>query len=203
VIDLLVVMMVIVGGRIIPFFTERRVTGVRRIRWVERTTNTAPIVLAVVDIVDPRSVYVGVLSPLLAALLIIRMYGWRPWAVRDEPMLWVMHLGDLWLAIGLCLRALSLLGHGFPELTALHAITVGALGSFAIGMMTRVPLGHTGRPIAAGRVMTGAFILINVAAVLRVGVPSMIPLAGILWALGFGIYFVTFLPVHFGPSRAS
>jgi uncharacterized protein involved in response to NO len=69
--------------------------------------------------------------------------------------------------------------------------------------MTRVPLGHTGRPIAAGRVMTGAFILINVAAVLRVGVPSMIPLAGILWALGFGIYFVTFLPVHFGPSRAS
>ena len=202
VIDFLSVMMVVVGGRIVPFFTERRVTGVKRIRWVERTTNAAPMLLTVVDIVAPGSLYVGVLSSALVALILIRMYGWKPWAVLQEPMLWVMHLGYLWLAVGFALRGISLLGHGFPELTALHAITAGALGSLAIGMMTRVPLGHTGRAMQAGKVMTVAFVLVNIAGLLRAAVPSLWPLAGMLWVLTFGIYFVRFLPIHFGSLRA-
>ena len=205
VIDLLTVMMLVVGGRVIPFFTERRIAGLKVSRppWVERLVNGGVLLVAVLDIALPGSVVVGVASLALALLAAIRLWGWHPWAVWREPMLWILHLGYLWLVVGLTLRGLALLTHALPEITALHAITTGALGSLSIGMMTRVPLGHTGRGIVAGKAMTTAFLLVNVAAVLRVSAPHLLSAAGVLWATAFAIYFIRFLPVHLGPLRAS
>jgi uncharacterized protein involved in response to NO len=56
---------------------------------------------------------------------------------------------------------------------AVHALTVGALGGLTLGMMARVALGHTGRPIQARPVMIAAFVLINLAAVIRVILPLL------------------------------
>lgn len=89
-----------------------------------------------------------------------------------------------------------------PEITALHAITTGALGSLAIGMMTRVPLGHTERALAADKAMLVAFVLVNVGALLRISAPTLFPMAGLLCGTAFAIYFVRFLPIHFGDLRA-
>ena len=81
-------------------------------------------------------------------------------------------------------------------------MTVGALGSLAIGMMTRVALGHTGRPLVAGRSMAVAFLLVTVGALLRVtGFSALMPLAGCSWTVAFAIYLVRFVPVHLGPLR--
>ncbi|MGH8308139.1 MAG: NnrS family protein [Gammaproteobacteria bacterium] len=204
VIDLLTVLMLVIGGRVIPFFTQRRLSGieVRSYRWVNWSVNGGAALLVLLDIILPGSMVLAIVSLLVALLVLVRLSGWRSLKTWREPMLWVLHLGYLWLAIGLILRGVSLLTHDFPEITALHAITVGALGSLSIGMMTRVPLGHTGRLLTAGVPMTVAFGLVTLAAILRVsGVSSLWSIAGIVWTLAFAIYFIRFIPVHFGPRR--
>jgi uncharacterized protein involved in response to NO len=203
-IDLFTVLMPVIGGRVIPFFTGRRLNNatIRRYRWLDWSVNGGGALLVLLDILLPSSVTLGVVSFAVAALVLARWWLWQPWKTWREPMLWVLHLGYLWLAAGLVLRGSALVSNALPEITALHAITVGALGSLSIGMMTRVPLGHTGRKLEAGRTMTVAFALVSAAAVLRlINLPSLLPLAGLLWAFAFGIYFVRFLPVHFGRLR--
>lgn len=204
VIDLLVVLMLVIGGRVIPFFTERRLTQVRlgSRTWLNAAVNSGAALVLLLDLVLPGSIALGVASLVLALLVAARLYGWRPWVTLGEPMLWILHAGYLWLAVGLVLRGIALTAGGLTELTAVHALTVGALGSLSIGMMTRVALGHTGRPLSAGWPMATAFILVTLAAAVRVsGVVGLLSLAGTLWTAAFAIYFLRFLPVHLGPLR--
>lgn len=205
VIDLLVVLMLVIGGRVIPFFTERRLPEVKPSSrtWLNGTVNGGAALVLLLDVALPGSVPLGVASLSLALFVAARLYGWRPWRTVGEPMLWILHAGYLWLAVGLTLRGLALMTGWLAELTAVHALTVGALGSLAIGMMTRVALGHTGRHLTAGWPMALAFILVITAAGLRVsGMVSLLSLAGTLWTAAFAIYFLRFLPVHLGPLRA-
>ena len=197
-IDLLTVLMLAIGGRVIPFFTARRLgdVTVRHCRWLDWGVNGGAACLMLLDILLPGSSMLGALSLAVAALVALRWWNWRPWGALREPMLWVLHLGYLWLAAGLILRGVALISGALTEITALHAITAGALGSLSIGMMTRVTLGHTGRAMTAGPFMTAAFVLVNVAAVLRlIGTSGLLPSAGTLWALAFAVCFVRFLPV--------
>lgn len=205
VIDLFAVLMLAIGGRVIPFFTSRRLSNVtiRHYRWLDWCVNGGAALLVLIDIVLPGSPALGVISLVVAALVLLRWGNWQPWKTGREPMLWVLHLGYLWLAAGLALRGAALVSGALPEITALHAITVGALGSLSIGMMTRVALGHTGRDMRAGPFMTTAFILVSVAAVLRlINTPALLPVAGVLWALAFAIFFIRFVPVMFTPRHS-
>jgi len=205
VIDLLALLMLVMGGRIIPFFTSRRFpqVHVRRWRWLDWGVNAGAALLLVVDVLWPASSALAVLSLAVALLALVRLVAWQPYRGLAEPMLWVLYLGYLWLAAGLALRGMALLTGSLPEITALHAITAGALGSLGIGMMTRVALGHTGRPLKAGYAMSVAFLLVNVAALLRIVTPGLLSLAALLWALAFAIYLVRFLPVLLGPLRVT
>lgn len=204
VIDLFALLMLAIGGRVIPFFTGRRLNNVtiRRYRWLDWCVNGGAVLLVLLDIVLPGSLALGVISLVVAALVLLRWWNWQPWKTGREPMLWVLHLGYLWLAAGLALRGAALLSSALAEITALHAITVGALGSLSIGMMTRVALGHTGRDMTAGPFMTTAFILVSVAAVLRlINATALLPIAGVLWALAFAIFFIRFVPVMFASRQ--
>ena len=117
-------------------------------------------------------------------------------------MLWVLHLGYGWLALGLGLTAAAA---WLPTLVmpAVHALTVGALGGLTLGMMARVALGHTGRPIEAAPVMIAAFALINLAAAIRVIPPLLSPAhylpwlmaAGGLWSLAFLLFLFHYTPI--------
>jgi len=86
---------------------------------------------------------------------------------------------------------------------AAHAFTFGGMGVVTVGMMVRVSLGHTGRPMRASKLMTFAFILINVATLFRVVLPLLIPsqylnvmaLSGGLWVVAFGLFVWKFTPM--------
>ena len=204
VIDLFTVLMLTVGGRVIPFFTGRRLQNAKpqRWHWLDWSVNGGAVLLVLLDILLPGSTVLAVISLVVAALVLVRWWNWQPWKTWREPMLWVLHLGYLWLAVALILRGIALLTSVLPEISALHAITVGALGSLSLGMMTRVALGHSGHPLKAGAFMTTAFALVSIAAILRlIGAPGLLPLAGVLWALAFAIYFLRFLPVMLTPRR--
>ena len=206
--DLIILLIVIMGGRVIPFFTERALSGVspRRWQWIEWSSIASVIAFMLAELFLPGSIPAGVMAGLAAASNGLRLAGWytkRFWAV---PLLWVLHLGYAWVVVGFCLKTLAVLDLVPPQLT-LHAFTVGGIGVLTLGMMARVSLGHTGRPLKAAGPVAFAFALINLAAVLRGIVPIIFPywllqlaaLSGGLWILSFLIFVVIYTPILISP----
>ncbi|MEA5444462.1 NnrS family protein [Gammaproteobacteria bacterium AB-CW1] len=206
--DLMLLLMVIMGQRIIPFFTERRLPhlGVRRSPLLMLLT---PMVVAAGLLAN----YLGWPMPAMAlmlsaaVLLLVHMTLWRSWGSWPEPMLWILHLGYLWLALALVLRAGSL-GFGWmPYSTAGHAVSVGALGALGLGMLARVSLGHTGRMIQAKPWIVLAFVLVSLAAVFRLmtGFPIgllmqwLFGLSALSWILAWLIFAISYAPILTGP----
>lgn len=205
----LMVLLVIMSGRVIPFFTKNRLpaAGVGRSERLD-TLATAAVVLAVVlSVAAPLTPASGLAALAAAVSLIVRSIPWRPLATRSVPMLWVLHAGHAWIAAALFLRAVLDLGLDLPASAPDHAFTIGGIGILTLGMMARTARGHTGRPIEATRLMTAAFTIINLAAIVRVFGPIAVPefqvpvigLSGLLWATAFVLYLVEYAPILLGP----
>lgn len=191
-VDLLTLLMAAIGGRVIPFFTTRRMPELKIVsnKTLTFAVNGGALLALLCDLLAISDPVRGAISIALALLVLMRLAGWRGWRTLREPMLWVLHLGYLWLAAGLALRGLGLLGAWTqPEIETLHGITVGALGTLSIGMMSRVALGHSGRAIHASRWLIAAFMLPSVAAIVRLACgPAGWIWAACLWVLAFAIY---------------
>jgi len=137
---------------------------------------------------------------LAGALHGLRLLRWKGWAALGEPLIWVLHLGYAWLAIALTLLGLAGLTDGVPETAAIHALTTGAFGTMILAVMTRASLGHTGRAVTAGPGTTAIFILITLAAILRVvapflndpGLSALLWMGGIAWAAAYGLFSVLY-----------
>ncbi|HRH01170.1 MAG TPA: NnrS family protein, partial [Polyangiaceae bacterium] len=109
-----------------------------------------------------------------------------------------------WVPLGLALRVAAALTPLVPPSLATHALTVGAIGGMTLGMMARVSLGHTGRALEVGRSVTAAFVLVTLAALVRVGGPLALGAArtrialhvsGALWTAAFALFVVAYAPI--------
>jgi uncharacterized protein involved in response to NO len=201
---LLLLVLLIVAGRVMPFFTQGGVAGARPRprRAVEWLTYALAVPFVLTDAFLPGTPSAGVLGLALALVQGVRLAGWHDRRAWGIPILAVLYWGYVWLILGLALSGLAHLGliAGFP---ALHALTVGAVGVFTLGMMVRVTLGHTGRPMVAPRLSILAFWLINLAALTRVAGPLLWPawsvawwtLSGVLWVLAFAAFLGTVGPM--------
>jgi uncharacterized protein involved in response to NO len=200
VVDLLMVLMLAIGGRVIPFFTGRKLAG--HTMWVNKylvfAVNGGGALVLLCGLAGAPDMARGILMLVVAALAFVRLAGWRGWRTWHEPMLWVLHLGYLWLAIGLAVRGIALLGiTPMPEIDTLHGITVGALGTLSLAMMVRVAQGHSGVPIESNAALTLMFVLPTVAAVLRLGVntPRGWVWAALAWFVAYAIYLLVIAPL--------
>lgn len=199
-VDLLMVLMMAIGGRVIPFFTGRKLPGHKM--WVNRyliwAVNGGGALVLFCGLGGAPALGRGILMLVVAALTLTRLIGWRGWRTLHEPMLWGLHLGYLWLAIGLAVRGLALVG-AYPmiELDTLHGITVGALGTLSLGMMVRVAQGHSGVPIESNPALTLMFVLPTAAAILRLGFnqPAGWMWAATLWFVAYVIYLIVIGPL--------
>lgn len=201
-VDLVIVAIVIVSGRIVPMFTRNatRIDSVRSNPSFERAAIAAVAVLVVVDAVGAPLWCTGSVSALAAVAVFARSRHWGFRSALRQPLLWVLHIGHTWLVVGLALRALSALTPRIPFAAALHALTAGSIGMLTIGMMTRVGLGHTGRMLAVPPRMAVAFASVGIGALLRVlaaltaphAYHALLMLAGTLWSAGFAIYLFTY-----------
>jgi len=84
----------------------------------------------------------GMLLILCGVLAGIRLFRWRLWYCLARPDLICLGLGYGWLALGLILLGWAKLDGGSHFSTAVHAITVGALGTLATNVIVRVTLLH-------------------------------------------------------------
>jgi uncharacterized protein involved in response to NO len=74
----------------------------------------------------------------------VRLSRWRGLATLHEPLLWVLHLGYAWVGFGFFLLGFDALVPYLPQTAAIHALTVGAVGTMTLAVMSRATLGHTG-----------------------------------------------------------
>ena len=199
-VDLLMVLMLAIGGRVIPFFTSRKLPG--HGSWTSRyliwAVNGGGAMVLLWDIGGVPGVTRGALMLAVGLLALVRLAGWRGWRTWREPMLWVLHLGYFWLALGLIVRGLALVGiYAMPEIDTLHGITVGALGTLSLAMMTRVAQGHSGVPIRANAALTVMFALPTIAAAVRLchNQPGGWVWAAALWFIAYAIYLLVIGPL--------
>jgi uncharacterized protein involved in response to NO len=203
-----VTMIVVMGGRVIPSFTDNKLrTRARRWNIVERLVAPATLAALLAALIAPDAPVTALLAALAATVHGVRLAGWythRYWAV---PLLWILHLGYGWIALGFALLALSAAGVAAASGSALHAFTAGGIGVLTLGMMARVALGHTGRLLEPAPAMTLAFAAINLAALVRVAVPLLFPaghaaamaVSGIAWMAAFGLFTAIYTPILLRP----
>jgi uncharacterized protein involved in response to NO len=201
--DMVLLVIAIMAGRVVPSFTNNAVAGAgaRRVRSVEFAALSCVVAILALDLLQlPKAA--AMVALLAAALHALRLALWAPLATRGRPILWILHLSYAWIVVHLALRGLAefvLL----PPVLATHALTVGAIGGITVGMMTRTARGHTARPLGTGPAELWAYSLVQAAAFVRVLVPLALPaaymatvaLSAALWAVAFTIFTVSYVPV--------
>jgi uncharacterized protein involved in response to NO len=206
-VGLILLIIVIMGGRVIPFFTEKGVDGFvrREWPWVERIAPLSVLLVGGVDAFASPGWLVAVSAALAALINGLRLAGWYTHGIWRVPLLWVLHAGYAWLVLGLALKAVAAAG-GFGTLLALHALTIGAIGGITLGMMARVSLGHTGRMLEPPAVMAWAFGLLYGAALVRVFLPLLIDsyvasvvLAAVFWTVAFALFVFSYALILLKP----
>jgi uncharacterized protein involved in response to NO len=208
-VDLVLLLITIIAGRVFPMFT-RNATGVTSIRSIPALDALAIASMAAVTVLDavaPASSLGAVLSGVAGVLAVSRAVHWGAQHSFKHSLVWILHTGYAWLALGLVFRGLGALGGASFASPATHALTVGAIGSLTLGMMSRVALGHSGRMLVASSASGGAFVAINLAAAVRVFVPLLVPAwyfpalvaAGTLWLIAFGTFLVVYTPILWLP----
>jgi uncharacterized protein involved in response to NO len=206
--DLVLLIITVMSGRVIPMFTANAVPGAqpRRVAWIEIGALASVLILLAADLASLPALVVAVVAAVAAVVHGARLALWRPWLTAQRPILWILHASYAWIPVYFTLRALAALGF-VPDGPAIHALTVGAIGGLTLGMMTRVARGHTGRPLTAGRAEIIAYALVQIAAFVRVFVPLIVPqwhfaavvASGLLWSAAFALFTVAFWPVLVRP----
>jgi uncharacterized protein involved in response to NO len=201
--DVVMFVMAVVGGRVIPMFTNNAVlgAGARRVPWLEKASLGAILVLLLMDLFEFHAA-AGVVALFATSVHGARLALWAPVATRGRPILWILHLSYAWIVVHLALRALAGFDVVSPAL-ATHALTVGAIGGLTLGMMTRTARGHTARPLIAGRAEVAAYVLVQAAAAARVIVPLIAPaaylwsvgLSAALWSAAFALFTLVYCPI--------
>jgi uncharacterized protein involved in response to NO len=212
--DVFVLLLTVMGGRIVPSFTanilrrDGRALDLRSSPLIERATLALTGLLIPLELFLGDDRIVGAAALAAAAAHFLRLAGWHSWQARREPILWVLHVGYLWIPLGLALRGLFLAFDLVPANAGVHALTVGAIGTMTLGVMSRAALGHTGRPLKAAPLTVAAYGLVTFAAVVRVLGALCAPdalygltvdFSGTAWTLGWVLFVAVYAPMLVRP----
>ena len=199
---LITVLMLVLGGRVIPFFTSVRLgfPQPERLRWLElmALVPAVLVLLAKVSLVPVNSGLVAAMLLIASAANAWRLLRWKPWLTLQEPLLWSLHLSYACIVMGLLLLALTPL-IGWDDAMALHVLAIGGMGGLILAMICRVTLGHTGRPLQLpDRAVGFARGLPVFSALMRSVLPELVPdlrigfyfISILLWILAYGTFLI-------------
>jgi len=200
----IVILILIIAGRVFPFFTERGIPGTLIIRnpLLDSLSVASAVAVFALQLFDISGPLLALAAVVAVAVNIARLAGWYVQRIWYVPLLWVLYAGYSWIILGFILTALSAYAVVLPTL-ALHAFTLGGIGVLTLGMMARVSLGHTGRALKASNAIAIAFVLINVAALFRVLLPIAMPswyanliyVSTLSWLAAFSLFIFVYAPI--------
>jgi|BEDMetMinimDraft_2_1075160.scaffolds.fasta_scaffold06014_2 uncharacterized protein involved in response to NO len=218
-IAVLVMLITLIGGRIVPSFTRNWLvrhrpdaSPPRLFPALERLTFALSALALLLFVVAPEGAggrALGVIALLAALCQAGRLFFWSGHATWPEKLLFGLHLAYAWVAAGFALlAAASFAPARIPLTTALHGLTIGAIGGMTLAVMTRASLGHTGRDLHATPAITAIYAAASLAALLRLA-PLLWPersgvliaASGLVWSGGFLLFLAVFAPVLLLPRR--
>lgn len=219
-IHVVLVLIAAIAGRIVPSFTANWLRGQGREPGRDRfpvSTNGVEVASLVLTLVTgfgatfaPMSLLTGVAAVAAFAVHLFRLSRWTGLSTFSEPLLFALHVAYAWIPIGYLLIAWSAFGSvsgsAYSASVALHALTMGAIGSMILAMTTRVSLGHTGRALHATRLTVVAYFLLTIAVVVRLLGPfagaqylRTVEIAAGSWIFAFAIFVWVYWPILTGP----
>ncbi len=210
-IDAIIVLIAVMGGRVTPSFTSSYLghgdpaIKVRQNPQLDRAVLWATWAVLVADQLVFETPIAGGVALIAGVLHAVRLAGWQGHRTLGNPILWVLHLAYGWLVVGLVLKGLGAFDLFRPN-DVLHALTIGAMGTYILGIMSRASLGHTGRVINAAPLTVGAYVLVSASALARLAViafPSLtlewVMISGLAWCVAFLAFMVVYAPILMRP----
>jgi uncharacterized protein involved in response to NO len=206
---LMTFLMSVMTGRVTPMFTANgtKTTKATPLAGLDIATNGSLAILMFSLLLEPvvgfSSTFFGVLLIIAGCFQTLRWLRWRPWVTVKVPLLWSMHAAIKFISFGLILLGIAYLTPSVPANHIWHLLTVGGMGGLILAMISRVSLGHTGRPLVPPKAIIFAFIFISLAALVRTFGPWLLPeksfmfidTSATLWMLAFIIFIVTYGPM--------
>ncbi len=202
--------------RMLPFFSQSVITGYKLYRPVWRLVVVTilfylHLALALVGGYD----WMWVVDVPLTWLLLAGVLRWQPLKSRDVPLLWTLYVAYLWLPLGLALQSVAdigfaLNGEWWLGRAPLHALGMGFLMSLIVAMATRVTLGHSGRRLWMDNYTLVCFLLVQLAAILRVAseiisgnlpaaAPWLLLMTALVWMAGLLSWAWRYAPTYLQP----
>jgi uncharacterized protein involved in response to NO len=207
VIATIVLMILVIAGRVFPFFTEKGLKGILipRNSLLDALAIGSAALLFTLQLFGISGTFLALTALITAILNGWRLASWFVFRIWFVPLLWVLYLGYGWLILGFIFTAFAEWKIILPSL-ALHAFTVGGIGVLTLGMMARVSLGHTGRTMKASNAVTIAFVLMNIATLFRVILPAiilswssvLIYISTLAWLAAFALFIFVYAPMLLG-----
>ena len=202
-------LMSVMAGRVTPMFTANGTNTPKAtpFPWLDLLTNGSLGIAMLYLLLEPALGFAdlsfGVLLIIAGFLQTMRWLRWKPWITLGVPLLWSLHISIKFIAYGLVFLGASYLTTEIPSNHIWHLLTIGGMGGLILAMISRVSLGHTGRPLSPPKAMTLAYIFITLAALIRAIGPWIAPektllfidISGSFWLLAFGVFVITYAPM--------
>lgn len=193
-----VFLIAIIGGRIIPSFTrnwmvKQSITNLPAPHdKIDQAIMIFTAICLVFWVIWPDTIFTAIIGGICGLANLYRLIRWHGWLTKKEPLVWVLHLGFLFIPLGFIALTLSNFDvlHG-GRAPVQHLWMAGGIGLMTIAVMTRASLGHAGRPLTVSWPVVLVYCGLFCSVVLRViaGIAdndlTMLHISGTLWILAF------------------
>lgn len=202
-------MIAVLGGRVTPAFTRNAMTRAGRTDGLPQNHRIATIAgsafaiaLPILFAVSAPKAVIAVCALVAGGALAVRLAGWKSWWTLRQPILWSLHLAYAMLGAGYILLGLAYSG-AVGEVAAMHILGIGAVGGMTLAVMSRAVLGHSDLPLVAPKRVAVAYLLIALAAVLRISGSlgpvewyfAAVIVSGALWIAAFALFLSAVWPI--------
>ncbi|WP_207476154.1 NnrS family protein [Arenibaculum pallidiluteum] len=212
-VGVVLMMTTVIGGRIVPAFTRNALrtrahdVDLGAPKPLELATLGLTLAMIPVDLAMPGSSASGAVAAAAALTHAGRLAFWGGARTLRMPILWILHLGYLWIPLALALKATALLGGSVAGAAWMHALTAGGFGTMILAVMSRAALGHTGRALVTPPATVAAYGVLTLSVLARVAAPALpgelypaaLAAAGGLWALTFLLFLWDYVPILVQP----
>jgi uncharacterized protein involved in response to NO len=205
----------VIGGRVIPAFTGNWLMMQARSKQQaepkrpppfgrqDQVASASTLVFAALFLWDNNSGVTALVGFIAAATQLLRWSRWQFYRTLHDPIVWVLHIGFLWIPVGIALLSGSAM-NWLPVSSGIHALMTGAATTMILAVASRAALGHSNRPLANNPLVTASYVGITITTVLRIIAsisdnPLWMTLATLAWVISLGLFAWRYTPILLGP----
>jgi uncharacterized protein involved in response to NO len=163
-----------VSHRMIPFFSQNAIEDY--VPWRPTWILVAVVALCYTRLLLGTAGALGLLPWADAALVLLSLtcaVRWTSLRARGNPLLWTLYAAFAWLPVAALLQlardgTFVMTGEWVLGRAPVHALGMGFYGGLLVAMVTRVTMGHSGRPLRMDRITLACFVALQLGTASRV-----------------------------------